>query len=1373
MRRELFLGIDAGSVSLNLAVVDGARLPLYTSYTRVKGRLCACIQHALAELAAAGFHQFDAAQVTGSGRDLIGHILDIPRENEISTHACATVLLHPGVRTVIEIGGEDAKLILLDAHGAIVDHVMNEICAAGTGAFLDHQAERLGISIEQFGQLALRSEHPARIATRCAVFAKTDMIHLQQQGLRQEDIVAGFCHALASTFRNSMIRGRPLHEPISFQGGVASNPAVVRAFEQLLGVSLLVPEHHEVMGAIGAALIARGEGAPVTVEQLDRRLQEHVDPPVRRNLHLPPLARRVSSRHLESGTTVSGPTYVGIDVGSVATKAVLVDPQFRVLAGRIVPTRANPQAAVDDVLRSLEEEAGPDADVVQVGVTGSARHLAGALVRADTLVDEVTAQAAAASLVAPDADAVVEIGGNDAKYIRLQDGRVLDFEMNKTCAAGTGSFLEEQARRLSLDVPSLGEAALRSRRPVDLGSRCAVFMNSELNHFQQQGAPVDDLAAGLIYAVVRNYLQRVVAGRPIGRKVLFQGGVARSASVVSAMEHLIGRAVTVPPHPELTGAIGAARLAALRATQATQFRGFSPNGRALDVTTFRCDGCPNHCDIEKVHVGGQLVSAQGSVCGRHEPNLLPNEAFDRRQQLLHSFIREDGSGEPIGLPRALSFYDSAPFWVTFLQELGFRVVVSGQTTRRLVEQGTSVCLAETCLPAKFIYGHAMDLAARGVKRILIPVVNEVADNDGAKSYNCTYIQNASNFVTAALGLELLSPEIKRRGRRIDYRRPLEALAVQLGRSPRDARRALRAAWQAQSQFRRQCQQIGRDLLAQLGEDELALVVIGRPYCLHDPVASLNIGRRLQAMGLKTVPMDVLPVPDGALPHQWQDVVWYAGQACVRAARYVGAHPQLQAVYVCNFGCGPDSFLRQQVREVLAGKPVLEIELAEHVSHTGLVTRCEAFLQMIRADRLPRRTHPKTPHPTFVARRKYRHLDKTFYVPHLADNYMAICGALRHNNCRAEMLPRPDQAILDFGRRYASDDECLSHLIQLGTIMVMLTQGRADPRRSVFWVPGNNESCKISGFGSAIAVALERLGYSRELVFNPRFSPDRDEATQIFGLTFAKNSYEGWLAIDLLHKAQLEMRPDEINPGETDATHQRCLQRVFSRIGKWDFMHVVREAADAMRRIPTHTPRDRAIVGIIGEDISLENDFINHGLVRRIEALGARVFLQSHQADYFDHQGQRRTQIFAERHLYLRSVGAMIRETWRSTTRNIMRAMFDFLRNRDELSPQAVMAASRPYMPLALDITPLRRVSKAVDFIRKGAAGIIHVFPLNCMYSTAVEPSYHRLRQHTDIPILTLQYDGQEETNQRTRLEAFMQQVHQVARRGPACAPSLE
>jgi predicted CoA-substrate-specific enzyme activase len=976
----LFLGIDIGSTTVKVVVVTRQREILAHAYQRSFGRPRPTLLDAARQvLNSLGDPPVEAVGVTGSGGGPVAGVLRARHVNELIAQTRAVAEFHPRARTVVEIGGQDSKLLSLEADPGgglrLLDFAMNALCAAGTGSFLDQQAERLGLDIEgEFEAVALQSENPARIAGRCTVFAKSDMIHLQQQGTPLPDILAGLCLALARNFKAVIGRGRAVEPEVLFQGGVAANRAVVRAFESVLGLepgTIVVPQHHRLMAAIGAALTAmdrptNGAGRFQGFQALELAVRTGPSDPVT----LPPLRTpSANGAHAPLPLVASNgrlAVTLGIDVGSISTCVAVVDGTDRMVAGRYLLTAGRPLDAVQQGLRELEAEVGRSITVEAVGVTGSGRYLTGDFVGADVVRNEISAQARAAVAVDPMVDTIIEIGGQDSKYIRLHNGVVVDFNMNHACAAGTGSFLEEQGERLQVDIRGeFSRLALAARAPVALGERCTVFMESDLVHHQQQGRQVDDLAAGLAYSIAQNYVNRVVAGRAMGHRILFQGGVAANTSVVAAFQQLLDRPIKVPPDHGLTGAIGAAILAreARPAPGApTNFRGFDLRDRAYDSTTFECRACPNLCQVSKVTLGADPAIFYGARCERFEEagrsradrsRGIPDYFAERMALLLDGYdASATPTGRTVGIPRTLLFYDLFPYWLAFFRELGLDVVLSQPTNPATVRTAQEMATVETCFPVKLVHGHVAELVARDVDFLFLPgVVNRERISLGqTHAQYCPYIPAISYMAAAQLapGGRTIPLNVALEMSWVPERRTqLRSLARTLGLPGRQIIRAAHAGRAAQERFYQRVRARGKDVLASVRPEHRAVAVVGRLYNTHDPGSNLDLPLKLRRLGVLPIPMDYLPIEDEDVSGRYNNMFWRSGQDILAAAAIVERDPRLSAIYLTNFNCGPDSFLTGFFSRMMGEKPYLQLEVDDHTADAGLLTRCEAFLESAR------------------------------------------------------------------------------------------------------------------------------------------------------------------------------------------------------------------------------------------------------------------------------------------------------------------------------------------------------------------------------------------------------------------------------------------
>jgi len=1364
-----YLGIDIGSVSVKSAWIaeDGSLLDY--RYLRHHGRPLEAAVGLLREEwtrrpgpRGLGF--------TGSGGKKIAEALSAPFENEVVAQARAAARLTPAVNTLIAVGGEDSFLLLLDG-GEISDFAMNGLCAAGCGSFLDQQASRLGVDIEgEFGALALASARPARVAGRCSVFAKSDMIHLQQQATPVSDIVAGLCFAFARNFAAVIARGKEFTPPVAFHGGVALNAGMARAFKEILGLAddqFLVPPHAAAAGAAGAALLARQSGAALTPDLsafdallAGRHAAAAVQPPLPDPG--PPPASRLSA--LPSGPPVDA--YLGCDVGSISTNVVLIDGQKRVLAKQYLMTAGRPIEAVRQGLAAIG--AGFASRVVVRGVctTGSGRYLTGDFLGADLVKNEITAQARAAAEIDPRVDTIFEIGGQDSKFIRLEHGVIIDFEMNKVCAAGTGSFLEEQAERLGISIKDeFAQMALAAPAPVSLGERCTVFMESDLVGQQAAGAAVGDLAAGLAYSIVQNYLNRVVSGRPVGERIFFQGGTAFNRAVVAAFRAVTGKPVTVPEHHEVTGAIGCALLAmeAARPDAPSGFKGWDLSTRKYEQDSFECQACANHCAINRVRVEGEQPLFYGGRCEKYEKRRgsagdIP-DLFAEREALLMGGVEVAAKpGAPlIGIPRALHFADYAPFWRAFFASLGLPVRFSAPTNRRIVNDGLAATQAEFCFPMKVAHGHVLDLLDAGVTHLFLPNVSQLPKPHAGyrESVPCPYVSSLPYTIRAALSERavMLAPVVELNKSAKEAARLMHPGLRALGVSHQAVERALEAGLAAQRAFNRALVERGREVLADLPAGAAAMVIVSRPYNGCDNGVNLEIPRRFRELGVLPIPLDMLPVDDVDLSAEFPDLTWRYGQKILAAADIIRADSRLHAVYLTNFGCGPDSFLLRFFRGRLGGKTFLQLEIDEHSSDVGVITRCEAFLDSLRKPGRP------APGARFRPNALSGGNERAIYLPYMCDAAHAVAAAFRSVGQPAEVLPESDGESAAVGKRYCTGKECFPCLVTTGDFVRFITRPDVDPAKTAFFMPSVAGGCRFGYYNLLQRMVLDELGFEHVPIFSPNQSYGfYSSLSAQAGRQLVRRAWQGMVAVELLEKALHHIRPDELEPGAADRTYQEFLARLTGAIEAGeDLVPLMREARAAFAAIPVGLD-GRPWIGIIGEVFVRSHRYSNQHLIRRLEEKGGKVWLAPlTEWLYYVNVNQRedalRDRNWGEALQLKLTDGVMHGDEHR-----LARCWQDFLPNAVEAPPREIIAEGRRYIDPAFRGEAILGLGKARQFHRLGLAGVVNVMPFTCMPGNITTGIFKRFHQdHDRMPVLNLAFEGQAGADLSIRLEAFIQQ----------------
>jgi len=1357
------LGIDIGSVTLKLALVGSDRRLLGVWSRPILVKPAETLGSLVAEVPAWAEDLEVRIGVTGNGRELVhGPVLP---ECEVVALTRSIRVLCPDARTVIEIGGHSARFVVLEPGTfTLLDFGLTQQCAAGSGSFFEQQAGRLGLDVEAFARLSAEAPRGATVAGRCSVFAKSDMIHLQQQGTPLGEIAYGLCLAMARNFVATVIRGREVVPPLVLVGGGAANKGLVRAFAEVLSLdaqSLRISPNPGGEGAVGAALSALEHDGIALVPWGDIMSTLRLAEPERRASNLAPLAVEPTPAAPFDPVPSHGPleAYLGVDVGSVSTNLVLLSPDGKVHEGIYLPTRGRPIEAVGQGLDILRDSVGERLHVLGVAVTGSGRHLAARLLGADLVKNEIICQLRGAIEIAPDVDTIFEIGGQDSKYIHVRDGHIVDFVMNKICAAGTGSFLEEQADHLDIAiVDEFSRLAAASAAPSDLGCQCTVFMHSEVVSAQQRGITPPDLCAGLAYSVAHNYLDRVVSGRPIGSSIMFQGGVANNPSVVAAFRQILGTPVRVHPYAKVSGAIGAALLVREARPTRTSFRGLDAC-REREVTSFECKVCANRCQVNQMLVDRHKVYF-GDACERyssradvHPDDDVP-DLIARWQEIEQPYLA--APAEPrgrIGISRASTLLDQLPFWMPFFARLGYEVVPSQPTSHTTLQAGLCRLPAETCLPIKLAFGHVQELVEAGLDHIFLPSILTRSGDDSRFSHSCPYVQAVPYMVRAALSASFLTPEVHLSRGEEAFVAGLAPSLSELGVGRQEIVEAYHEASAAWSEFRHQVVEAGREVLDGVRQ---AIVVIGKPYNVLDPYLNLNLFRHLRRLGVTAIPMWYLPIEDVELDPQSRRLPWHLNRMVLRAAVYCRGDDRLFPVVVSNFGCGPDAFTQTHLEQTLDGRPALFLEFDEHRAEAGLVTRLEAFLDEIEGLRneaappaeLDRRILPDTQAELELAR-------QSFVIPYFSDHAYAYSGALQAAGHAARVLPLPSEEIRILGESNTSGRECHPYSVLAGDLVHLARSPRN--RNEVFFFPGTAIPCLLHQYGEGHRQLLRRLNVSNLSVM----TPGMEDMKTLIGVEIGACLWRGLVAVDLLIKMVCETRPYELEQGQTDEIHCRNMKDIETAIATDELAAALTMATSRLRLIPVDRSTPRPLVGVAGDIFTRINPVGNQDLFAWLEERGCEVWPAPFLVDIMDFSLRRDwTKGSLGEAAFLGAL--MLRknvETWR--VRRMFRGQ---LRRGDEPGYQEVLDMARPYLGEQQNEVLVLNVAKMVDFARHGADGIVNAVCFNCMLGTVSAAVTGRIREnHDGIPIANLVYSAVE-GSQRPMLEAFLYQVKSYAKR---------
>ncbi len=1385
MTNVYYLGVDLGSVSLEVVVIDGSERVLWHTYRKIQGRsgdaVALCCQELLEGwMRPNKVRSFVGALATGSGKEVVRKLLDIGTVNEIVAHGIAAAGFAGGRASVIEIGGQDSKFILVDEKGAY-DYSMNELCAAGTGAFLDVQAERLGLSIQEFSTMAANAASVPPMAGRCSVFAKSDIIHLQQRGVPVDQIVAGLCHALARNYVATLIRGRDVVRPVVFQGGVALNDGVLRAFKDILGLAdadVLRPDMPHMAGALGAALQAGKCESGLDIVAIERVAAQHPEGAgvIRvstRGWQMDAVAAR-QMQDLESfekiGTIGSGEkVFIGIDVGSISTKAVVMAVDGVLLAEVYLLTAGKPLEAAHRALGFLTEIISK-ADIVAVGVTGSGRKLVGHAIGADLVVDEITAQAKGARHGHEQADTVIEIGGQDAKFIQLgEDAAVVDFEMNKVCSAGTGSFIQEQAIRLGVDLKrQYSELALSSQSPLPFTSRCTVFMESDLVHHIQQGVPLPDLLMGVSQAVVENYLNRVVQGRRLGRHVVFQGGLAKNQAVVAAFKaRLKDSEVVVHPHPGVSGAIGMALLTLemFRAESAGR-RDFKSTFKGLDfsftyrISVFECKGCENRCEVTAFHFKEGKFHF-GDLCGRYSESISGIEPGKDLTVDMADLLPDD-QGQQVDaalpsawIPRALLFREFYPFWKKFFAELSIPIKVSGPSNSDKMSLALSRLPAETCLPVKLLFGHVASLEKEGLATVFIPSRSELQDG-----VSCPYVQHGAAMVQAnfdninVLTLPLI-PDPP------DKERLLLKVAEAFGKDRDDVARAFDTAARELALFRKG---IEHDIRSNGLRERPLAVLLGKPYNIGDRFVNMSLASKLAKAGFDVISYEQLGLAeDLPLPDRYNSITWTFSRRMLKAGIHISEAYDIYPVVVGNFGCGPDSFTFPLLQEIFGHRPSLFPEFDEHRADAGLATRIEAFAHRVaswrrkeKGDKDTGRKETGLPDQSKSMGGHAAHDQDTEYIiPYFSDHAFAFSGALAGKGIKARVLPLPDHSSYEAGVEFSGGKQC--HPFQLITgDLVKLARSGDLPQGATYLLPTTRTSCLITQYVPTIQLYMDAMNRADVRVM----STNSIELFERFGAMFAFNLGKAILGIEYLSRLRFEMRPYEQEKGSVDKAYFAGLETIYQGQLEDKVNQGIMLAALGLGAVPTRNRGSKPVIAVTGDIYTRVNPVANCGLFDLLEELGCEVWPSPTMVDI----------IMAGQEIYTRQYWEAgkpldMLSSWGRVLVNNLGASYviknfkGLLTNITEPNAQEVLKYTRGILPGEPELLVTLNVAKHVDFANKGVDGILNVYCLNCLIGTATTSIFKSLMELTSgVPMMPLVFENMGGTHIKNRVEAFVYRV---------------
>lgn len=1250
----LHIGLDVGSTTVKVVVMNSNLETIDMSYRRhfsdTKNTVC----DVLTELTVKYPYNTFTVALTGSGAMSASNFLGLPFIQEVVSCKRAVEKYIPETDVVIELGGEDAKIIYFDKS---IEQRMNGTCAGGTGAFIDQMASLLNTDTEGLNELAKHYNTIYPIASRCGVFAKTDIQPLLNEGAAKEDIAASIFQAVVNQTISGLACGRPIRGNVAFLGGPLNYLSELRQrFIETLKLTpeaTIIPEEAHLLVAKGAALDSVNTN-PISVEKLKSKIEvlriSHDDTtiPLKPLFSIDADYDEFKKRHDNDKVkkvdlaTYSGDAFIGIDAGSTTTKLVLIDRDGNLLYSLYGSNEGNPLSSVIKMLKELYSVLPNGVNIRYSGVTGYGEKLIQTALNVDLNEIETIAHYTAAKQFMPNVTSIVDIGGQDMKYIKIKNGVIDNIMLNEACSSGCGSFIETFAKSLNLSIGEFVEEAIKSRRPVDLGSRCTVFMNSKIKQAQKEGYSVGDISAGLSYSVIKNAIQKVMKVRDtksLGNHIVVQGGTFYNDAVLRAFELIVGKNVVRPDISGLMGAYGVALLSKeqFEANFDMEYHSSISKLEELDklditITHTRCNGCENHCLLTinkfsngKKHISGNRCERGAGVVSDNTklPNLVKYK-FDRIFGYT-PLSEADAPRGTIGIPRVLNMYEDYPFWFTFFTSLGFRVVLSEKSNRKTYEKGMESMPSESvCYPAKLAHGHIVSLLKSGIKTIFYPCIPysrkeyEKADNH----YNCPIVISYSEVLKNNIeelndkSVKFLNPflpfdaqNLTKRILELDEFKEFNFTKKEL----------LEAAKKAEIEYQNCKNDIhnkGKETLDYIEKNNLkGIVLAGRPYHV-DPEINHGIDTLITSLGLCVLTEDSISnLAEAKRPLRVVDQ-WMFHARLYAAAEFVGKHDNLELIQLNSFGCGVDAVTTDQVEEILSSyEKMYTLIKIDEVNNLGAVRIRIRSLLASMEKRLAKKAEIATCGNYEVNKvpfTKEMRKDYTILVPQMAPiHFDLITTAVASCGYNVELLKECTPHTVETGLKYVNNDACYPSILTTGQMIEALESGKYDLNKTALIMSQTGGGCRATNYIGFIRKALKDAGFAHIPVISFNLVGMEKNAGFKLTIPMVEKLIRSVIYGDLLQKMLTKNRAYEVHKGETqklfDTWMEKCKKLVQNTNSK-QFKQSIYDIVNDFEKIELDASVEKPKVGIVGEVLIKYHPFGNNFVADLLEKEGAEVIL---------------------------------------------------------------------------------------------------------------------------------------------------------------------
>ena len=1393
------LGIDIGSTTVKIAILDENDNLVFSDYKRH----FANIQETLADLLQKAENQLGELTlcpvITGSGGLTLANHLEIPFVQEVIAVSTSLQKLAPKTDVAIELGGEDAKIIYFE--NGNVEQRMNGICAGGTGSFIDQMASLLQTDAPGLNEYAKHYKALYPIAARCGVFAKTDIQPLINDGATKEDLSASIFQAVVNQTISGLACGKPIRGHVAFLGGPLHFLSELKAaFIRTLKLDdehIIAPDNSHLFAAIGSALNAK-QDVNVSLIELKERMRttikldfevERMEPLFATEEDYQAFHDRQSAYKVKTGdlSTYKGKCFLGIDAGSTTTKTALVGEDGTLLYSFYSNNNGNPLKTTISSIQEIYELLPDDAEIAFSCSTGYGE----ALIKAALLLDEGEVETVshyyAAAFFDPEVDCILDIGGQDMKCIKIRNQTVDSVQLNEACSSGCGSFIETFAKSLNYTVQDFAKAALFAKHPIDLGTRCTVFMNSKVKQAQKEGAEVSDISAGLAYSVIKNALYKVIKvsdASELGKHIVVQGGTFYNDAVLRSFEKIANCQAIRPDIAGIMGAFGAALIARERYQEGEKTSMLSIDQiNSLQYTTSmaNCRGCTNNCrlTINKFSGGRKYIS--GNRCERglgkeknkdHIPNL-----FDYKYKRIFSYeplSSDKATRGQVGIPRVLNMFENYPFWYTFFTELKYQVVLSPTSTRKTYELGIESIPSESeCYPAKLAHGHVTWLIRNGVKFIFYPCIpyerNEFPD--AVNHYNCpivtSYAENIKNNVD-----ELNDPSIT-------FRNPFMAFTSEEILTNRlveefpdipaaEVKAAAHKAWDELSAVHRDVQKKGEETLRYLKETgRRGIVLAGRPYHI-DPEIHHGIPDMINSYGIAVFTEDsVAHLGHVERPIRVNDQ-WMYHSRLYSAANFVKTRDDLDLIQLNSFGCGLDAVTTDEVYEILDGSDKIYTCLKiDEVNNLGAARiRIRSLIAAIRAKQAQNKK--RTIKPASIEKvsfTKQMRKEYTILCPQMSPFHFGIFeAAFNASGYNLEVLPNDNKHAVDVGLKYVNNDACYPSLMVVGQIMDALLSGKYDLNKTAVIMSQTGGGCRASNYIAFIRRALKKAGMEQVPVISLNLSGLESNPGFKLTLPLIKRIVYGAVFGDILMKCVYRMRPYELEEGIVNRKHKIWEQRVIafvtgSSVSHGTFKKMCREMVHDFDTIPISDDK-KPRVGIVGEILVKFLPAANNHLADLLEAEGAEPVVPD-LIDFICY-------CFYNQNFKVEKLGF---KKSKATIANLGLKAIDWLRK----TANEALEQSRHFTPAA-DIRDLAKMASPIvsagnqtgegwfltgemmELIHGGVPNIVCIQPFGCLPNHIVGKGVIKevRREHPEANIVAIDYDpGASEVNQLNRIKLML------------------